>query len=312
MNRRVIIGYDGSAGSEDALRFGKQLCEAVDATPLVASCILWPRYLFDPPKLSQAVEEDTRPLLERAVKRLAPLEAETCSVYEDSAAMALEQLAADIRPFAVVVGSAHRGAVGQVLLGSTGASLLSGCSAAVVVVPRGYAENVGEHLLRVGVAVDGGEESVHALNRAVDLAQRLHATLTIVGVITPTPVGYGTVAGASLGDLMRSQREHFARAMEDAADRVPRNLPVTLRRFEGSPAAMLAEASADVDLLVVGSRGHGPLRRALLGSVSRALTEHAHCPLVVVPRGAGAPASSELNPTGELTEDGPGRTGVTP
>ena len=302
MKRKIIIGYDGSAGGEDALRFGKQLCEAVNATPFVASCVVWPRYLFDPPELGEAVEQDTKPLLERAVEELAPLVAESCSLYEDSAAMALEQLAADLRPFAVVVGSAHRGAVGQVLLGSTGASLLTGCPSAVVVVPRGYADRLSEHLLRVGVAIDGGEESARALDTAVDLAQRLHATLTIFGVLTPTPVGYGTVAGAALGDLMRSQREHFAQAMEEAADNVPRNLPVTVRRLEGSPAATLAEASADVDVLVVGSRGYGPFRRALLGSVSRALTKHAHCPLVVVPRGAGA-----VNAPAR-----PDRAGVTP
>ena len=136
----------------------------------------------------------------------------------------------------------------------------------------------------------------------MDLAQRLDATLTIVGVMTPTPTGYGTVAGAALGDLMRSQREHFAQAMEEAADSVPRNVPVTMRRLEGPPAMTLAEASADVDILVVGSRGYGPIRSALLGSVSRALTKSAHCPLVVVPRGAGPVNAPEH----------PGRAGVTP
>ena len=220
--------------------------------------------------------------------------------------MALEQLAADVEPVAVVVGSAHRGAIGQVLLGSTGTALLTGCPSAVAVVPRGYADRAGEHLLRVGVAIDGGAESARALERAIDLAQRLHATLTIVGVLTPTPTGYGTVAGSALGDLMRSQREHFAQAMEEAADRVPRNLPVTVRRLEGPPAVTLAEVSADFDVLVVGSRGYGPFRSALLGSVSRALTKQARCPLVVVPRGAGAAATSEVGPSQRLTKGGPG------
>jgi nucleotide-binding universal stress UspA family protein len=48
---------------------------------------------------------------------------------------------------------------------------------------------------------------------------------------------------------------------------------------------MLAEASADVDLMVVGSRGHGALRRTLLGSTARRLVSGARSPLLVVPRG---------------------------
>lgn len=290
MKRRVIIGYDGSPNSEDALELGRQLCEVLDATPLVASCILWPRYLLDPPELGRAVEEDTKPVLDEAVRRLAPLDVQTCSLYDDSAAMALQKLAEDVEPLMVVVGSAHRGSLGRVFLGSTGLSLLTGSPSTVAIAPRGYADREGEHLLRVGVAVDGGEESNHALSSAIEVAERLHATLTIVGVLTPTPAGYGTAAGAAMGDLVRSQRAHFAEALEHAEARVPRNLPVTVRRCEGSPATRLAEISSDFDLLFVGSRGYGPFRRVLLGSVSSSLSRSVTCPLVIVPRDAGAPA----------------------
>ena len=47
----------------------------------------------------------------------------------------------------------------------------------------------------------------------------------------------------------------------------------------------LAAASGDLDLLVCGSRGYGPVRRVLLGSVSRRLSHEARCPLIVLPRG---------------------------
>jgi nucleotide-binding universal stress UspA family protein len=58
------------------------------------------------------------------------------------------------------------------------------------------------------------------------------------------------------------------------------------RKIEGGAAEALADTSADLDLLVVGSRGYGPLRAVLLGSVSTALVRSAQSPLVVVPRGA--------------------------
>ena len=52
-----------------------------------------------------------------------------------------------------------------------------------------------------------------------------------------------------------------------------------------SPVAALEQFSGDVDLLVCGSRGYGPLGSVLLGGVSRRLVHRAACPVVVVPRG---------------------------
>ena len=59
-----------------------------------------------------------------------------------------------------------------------------------------------------------------------------------------------------------------------------------------SPSSELAELSRDLDLLVIGTRGRAPLRRALTGSVSRNLIATVRCPLLIVPpgRAAGNPA----------------------
>jgi nucleotide-binding universal stress UspA family protein len=54
---------------------------------------------------------------------------------------------------------------------------------------------------------------------------------------------------------------------------------------DGETTAALVESSAHVDLLVLGSRGYGPLKRVLLGSVSRAAVNDARCPVLIVPRG---------------------------
>ena len=62
---------------------------------------------------------------------------------------------------------------------------------------------------------------------------------------------------------------------------------VSGRVLEGDAASELAEASAELDLLVLGSRGYGPSAAVLLGSVSRALVRSAACPVVVLPRGGG-------------------------
>jgi nucleotide-binding universal stress UspA family protein len=56
----------------------------------------------------------------------------------------------------------------------------------------------------------------------------------------------------------------------------------------GSPLVELVELSGSVDLLVVGSRGFGPVRRLLLGSTSDRLVREAACPVLAVPRPEGA------------------------
>jgi nucleotide-binding universal stress UspA family protein len=55
----------------------------------------------------------------------------------------------------------------------------------------------------------------------------------------------------------------------------------------GTPWKELSSRSANLDLLVIGSRAHGPLRRVLLGSTSTKLVGRTACPLLVVPRDAG-------------------------
>jgi nucleotide-binding universal stress UspA family protein len=73
----------------------------------------------------------------------------------------------------------------------------------------------------------------------------------------------------------------------------------TYEAVNGTPAAELARRSSDLDLLAVGSRGHGPVRRLLLGSTSTRLVREARCPVLIVPR---PPVSS--------ARDGVGRSSV--
>jgi nucleotide-binding universal stress UspA family protein len=77
-------------------------------------------------------------------------------------------------------------------------------------------------------------------------------------------------------------------ALDQATDRVPADLPVARRLLRGDPADQLTRAAEDFDLLILGSRGYGPLRSTLLGGVSTKLMRSSPSPVLVLPRGAGS------------------------
>jgi nucleotide-binding universal stress UspA family protein len=71
--------------------------------------------------------------------------------------------------------------------------------------------------------------------------------------------------------------------------KVPSDVSVTGLLLTGDPAKELAARSAELDLLVIGSRGYGPMHSVLVGGVSGRVMRSAECPVIVVPRGVEAP-----------------------
>ena len=139
----------------------------------------------------------------------------------------------------------------------------------------------------MGCGFDGSPESHQALAWSSDFARTAAARVQVLSVFEPTLPATLALGGglptARLNDVLRAQLEQ---ELEQATSTLRSSTDVEASLVEGDAAEVLAEASADLDLLVVGSRGYGPLRAVLLGSVSTALVRSAQSPLVVVPRGA--------------------------
>jgi nucleotide-binding universal stress UspA family protein len=282
----IVIGYDGRPGGEDALALGRLLCETIGARPLVVIVVPFPEDLLSRKDLDQVLSE-AEERLGRASGKLAGLEPETRALIHRSPSEAMHELAEEREPAAIVVGSSHRGPVGRVLLGTSGASLLAGAPCPVAVAPRDYARREDAGLRRLGVAIDGSEQSWPALRGAAAIAKRTGAALTILGVVEPATYGYGEAFELlSAGEYESARHRQMEEAVERAASMVPPGIAAEQRIMTGSPSHLLAEAAEDFDLLVVGSRGYGPVRRVLLGSVSTALVRTAPCPVLVVPEGA--------------------------
>jgi nucleotide-binding universal stress UspA family protein len=228
--------------------------------------------------------EDARVLAERIVERDGG-ELKVIHVEKGSPSDTLQALAEKGEADLVVLGSTHHAHVGSVAPGSVAEHLLHGARCRLVIAPKGYgqADHSQDRLRVAAVGFDGMAESYAALDEAARLAARFGGSLRVIGVATPVPAmgaGAAAPAGAEAGPDFQTQ-------LNNAVAELPpelRALPVYER---GDPVRKLLEAAEmGVDLLVLGSRGFGPVMRLLIGSVSSRVIREAPCPVLVVPRPA--------------------------
>ena len=281
MERRLLIGYDGTRGGSDAIALGSALSRALRASALVVAV---------KPVGARAID-DRAPSIAASLDRVASEHGledfELRVVADDVPARALREQIEESGAIVAVIGSAHRGAIGRALAGSVGSALLADPRCALAVAPAGFARRGARRMLRAGVAVDGTAESEIALATAVEIALANNAELAVIAVSNPPGYAAGgyPVPGAVPDE--ETCRQGMERALDRAVARIPSGLPIRRTLLSGNAAKRIAEAAAALDLLIVGSRGRGHLRRVLLGSVAERLTLSAPCPVLVVPRSAG-------------------------
>lgn len=144
--------------------------------------------------------------------------------------------------------------------------------------------------MRVLLAIDGSPFSQAAVT---DVAERPWPKGTAVEILTvihsavPMAIDPAFVIAAIHVDQTEEQR-HLASALVDAAatqiERSAPDLAVTTRILEGTPKDVIVEEAAawGATLIVLGSHGHGRLRRMMLGSVAGAVVANAPCSVEVV------------------------------
>jgi nucleotide-binding universal stress UspA family protein len=254
---RIVAGVDRRQGGRDALALAALLRRLGGAELTAVYVYRFDRtvHVDDADTVEAELHGDLVAELEQELAH-AGVSARPVVVSDAFPARALQALAERDGADVVVVGAPHRAGAERVLGGDVAAGTLQGAPCAVAVAPPGFAE-ADRGLSTVGVGYDGSPEAREALRLAGRVARAAGAELTVVSV-APVPVA-----------------EHEAAALAAGA---------TFEAVAGRPAAELTRRSADLDLLVVGSRGHGPVRRLLLGSTSTRLVRDARCPVLVVPR----------------------------
>jgi nucleotide-binding universal stress UspA family protein len=216
-----------------------------------------------------------------------PVEARQMTLVGDrSPARGLQHAAENRNAVLITLGASHRSGLGRVFPGGTAERLMSGSPCPVAIAPSGYADQP-RRLLTVGCAFDGSPESRAALAWTQSLARASGARVRVITVHEPlasvAPGFQGLPMIAEDGAL----RDYRRRVLREAARELEGDgLEVESGLLTGNAKPVLEEESTRLDLLVTGSRGYGPARAVLLGSVSGDLVRHAACPVVVLPRGS--------------------------
>ena len=291
----VLVGVDGTSAGRDAIALGDVLRDRDGRLTLAhVSVSNSATYLsFD----TAARRAESLDMLERE-RAEASANVDVRHVTSLSVARGLRQLAETSAADLLVVGSNSRGSLGRWFLGDDTRAALSGAACAVAVAPSGYAERPGP-ISRIGVAYNGTPESETALAVARGLAARCGASIRALLVVSPVPRGVGyweafePDPGAGVAEVMQAATDRL-RLLDDVDGRIA----------VGVPSEALAAFGAEVDLLVVGSRSYGPVRRMMLGSTSLQLARAARCPLLVLPRGLSVHHEQSVvgSPPADLTD----------
>jgi nucleotide-binding universal stress UspA family protein len=267
----AVVAVDDGTRAQDAIALAKLLVAPGGKLALAHVHRGDPRTRELDPEFGAAERSDSSVLLER-VRSEAGVDAGLLSVGSLSVGRGLHRIVAHEGANLLVLGSNRRSLFGRITLSDHLGEALNGAPCPVAIAPGGYAERAGP-LGVIGVGYDGSPESEYALQVSRRLAADVGARL-----------GAFQAVGLVYND--RANRETVDRAVQRALDRLTALGDVEPRAVFGETAEELAIYGASVDLLVVGSRGYGPLGRLIHGSTSRRLAHTARGALLVLTRGA--------------------------
>ncbi len=283
ITRAIAVGVDESDGAANALRWAAEEAELHGAT--LTAVMAW-GFLdqhhtivgerFDP---SYGEPDATDALREFVVKAVGADRSSAVATRAvcDLPARALLDASADAD--LLVVGARGLGGFRGLLLGSVSQHCLHHTRTPIAII-RPLDAHAGTSG-RVVVGVDGSPTSERAFRWALIEARARHAALDVVHAWQLPYIGYGR---SSMGDVTASgdiASLVLDRVIAEAGShgtRLVRAVPV-----DGGASEAIIEVAEGADLLIVGTRGHSPLKRLIIGSVATQLALHAPCPLVVVP-----------------------------
>jgi nucleotide-binding universal stress UspA family protein len=201
-----------------------------------------------------------------------------------------ERMGADL----ILVGSHGHGPVQRFLLGSTSlaVALHAPCSVEIV---RGQPRPDGDAPMRILLATDGSPCSEAAVREVCTRPWPPGSEIKVVTAINAFTIPDPYWTEVMVHDLVERQRTEAPALLEKTAERIRGQvggLTVVTEVLHGSPRGVIVDEAErwGADLILVGSHGHGMVKRMLLGSVSHAVALHAPCSVEIV-RSQPSPAA---------------------
>lgn len=287
MPQPIVVGFDGSEHGSDALALGRALAATLSTRLVVIIAYTPERWLWAPGTADPMDPQECERLLAMARAAFSSQDrVEFRTVASPSAAGALHAEAQAEQAQIIVVGSSHHGAMGRMLLGTVTQEVLDAAPCAIAVAPPGLAAKPEIRFSRVAVGFDDTPTAHDALAVAHSFARRAGAEIRLLWAahlaMRALPIAF---TGYMNPDYFEEVRAGVEDRLEQAAAPLRQDVSVRTDIVPGETTSALIKQSERLDLLVLGSRGYGPLARVLLGSISRRVVNDARCPVLVVPRG---------------------------
>ncbi|KQU56280.1 hypothetical protein ASG84_21255 [Rhodococcus sp. Leaf278] len=281
----IVVGIDGSAEAEAAARWAARYADKVHATVrLVHAVPVGDWYGSAAFVDGGALERDLRAMgraqlvrAEAAIHDVAPAVTVETAAVDGTIASYVADAGADM----VVLGSRKSNAIRDLTLGSNSLRVVTHAHCPVLLL-RGENERV-EAVRPIVVGIDGSEQSDRALGIAFEMADNLGAPVVAVNYWGfPAQPGLGTgFEGIDWVGIREHEKRWLDTHVETMHEKYP-GVTLTTVSAQSSPTRGLRAMSATASMLVVGSRGRGALRGAILGSVGQNLVHHADCSVMIV------------------------------
>jgi nucleotide-binding universal stress UspA family protein len=235
----------------------------------------------------QKLDEESQRLLDEQVRKIEEAGGSVAQAHlrMGGRADSIVRLAEEIDAGMVVMGSRGRGGIRRALMGSVADDVTRHAHCPVLVV-RGDGP-AALFPARIVLAIDGSEEAQAATDTVETIAAGTGSEVHVVHAGFTAHLPYAQPYMAENIESFAKQAEKEAREfLEGRVEKIKANtgLPVHAHLRRGNPSGEIVELAEEVDanLVVIGSRGLGGIRRSLMGGVSDSVVRHAHCPVLVV------------------------------